>query len=264
MERDGAGRPAVGVIGIGHVGQNIVDRLESRFDVVAYDSASDALYPTEELAQCQLAIICVPTPSLPDGACDTSIVEKAVSAVPCELVWVRSTVPPGTCDELAQRYAKQVCFSPEYVGETNFSDAYDLQQFLIVGGEPQARHRIIDIVMQSAQPPERIVQCTNAEAELIKYMENAYLAAKVSVVAEFFELSQQLGLDWYAVREGWLADPRIGVAHSHALPHDLGFGGKCLPKDIAALCAFAEEAGAPVDVLERVRDANRNRRNDID
>jgi UDPglucose 6-dehydrogenase len=94
-------------------------------------------------------------------------------------------------------------------------------------------------------------------------MENSFLATKVGLVAEFYELSRKLGLDWYAVREAWLADPRIGRAHSHALPHDLGFGGKCLPKDVAALCAFADSAGSPLGVLEAVRDTNRNRRSDI-
>ena len=253
----------VGLIGIGHVGKNIATRIESTVDVVAYDTTWDMPYPTEELRQCQLAIVCVPTPSLANGECDTTIVEKAVAALPVDLVWVRSTVPPGTCDMLSERHNKQVCFSPEYVGETTFSDAYDLNQFLIVGGTPGARTRIIKFAMQCDQPPQRIIQCTNAEAELVKYMENSFLAAKVGIVAEFYELSQQLGLDWYTVREAWLADPRIGVAHSHALPHDLGFGGKCLPKDIAAICAFAEQAGAPLDVLERVRDANRDRRSDI-
>ena len=253
----------VAVIGVGHVGTNIVKRSEAVVDVVSYDTAWSRPYPAEELALCDLAVVCVPTPSLPGGGCDTTIVEKAVADLPIDLIWIRSTVPPGTCDMLAEQYGKRVCFSPEYVGETNFSDAYDLEDFLIVGGEPADRRAIVDFAMQHPDAPSRIYQCTNAEAELVKYMENSFLAAKVGLVAEFYELSQALGLDWYAVREAWLADPRIGEAHSHALPHDLGFGGKCLPKDVAALCAFAESQGVPLAVLEAVRDANVKRRPEL-
>ena len=253
----------VGVIGLGHVGGNVFERIESVVDVVTYDSATGEPYPTEALAECDLAIVCVPTPALPSGACDTSIVEKAVASLPCDLIWVRSTVPPGTCDRLAEIHGKRICFSPEYVGETTFSDAYDFDDFLIVGGADGDRAAIIDLVMRCPRRPTRIHQCTNAEAELVKYMENAFLAAKVGIVAEFYELSRRLGLDWFTVREAWLADPRIGRAHSHALPHDLGFGGKCLPKDIAALCAFADEQGSPLAVMQAVRDANIARRTDI-
>lgn len=253
----------VAVIGVGHVGANIIERVESTVDVVAYDIAWGTTYPTDELARCDLAIICVPTPSLANGECDTTIVEKTIAELPIELVWIRSTVPPGTSDLLAARYGKRICFSPEYVGETNFSDAYDLDDFLIVGGEPADRTTIIDLAMRQSKAPAKVHQCTNTEAELVKYMENSFLAAKVGLVAEFYELSQKLGLDWYTVREAWLADPRIGIAHSHALPHDLGFGGKCLPKDIAALCAFGESNGAPLRVLEAVRDANLARRPEL-
>ena len=254
---------AIGLIGLGHVGKNVLERIESIAPVVQYDVSWELPYPTEELSECDIAIVCVPTPALRTGECDTSIVEKAVAALPCERVWIRSTITPGTSDMLAERYGKRVCFSPEYVGETRFSDAYDFDDFLVVGGDPEDRQFIVDLAMRAPVRPSRIHQCTNTEAELVKYMENAFLATKVGLVAEFFELSQQLGLDWYSVREAWLADPRIGTAHSTALPHDLGFGGKCLPKDVAALCDFAAKSGNPLNVLEAVRDANVERRPEL-
>lgn len=261
--RSASSLPRVAVIGTGHVGRNIAQRARATHEIITYDVAEDDEYPTEQLSTCDLAIICVPTPSLPSGACDISIVDAAVAAVPVDLVWVRSTVPPGTCDELASRHGKRICFSPEYVGETHFNDAYDLEDFLIIGGRSQDREQIVNFVLETKGPPTRIYRCANAEAELVKYMENTFLAAKVGIVAEFYELSQRIGLDWDSIREAWLADPRVGHAHSHATPGDLGFSGKCLPKDLAALCAFADQIGQPLDVLAAVRDANRKRRSDI-
>ena len=253
----------IAVIGVGHVGINIIERFEPVVQVVSYDPARDAEYPSAELATCDLGVICVPTPPLPDGSCDISIVEQAIADLPVDLIWVRSTVAPGTCDQLAAKLGKQICFSPELVGETNFSDAYDLDDFLIIGGEPQARERIVELANRVAKPPSKIYECTNAESELVKYMENTFLAVKVGLVADYYELSQKLGLDWDTVREAWLADPRMGEAHSHATPGDLGFGGKCLPKDLDALCQFGRANGMPLPILEAARDANIARRPDL-
>lgn len=250
----------IGLIGLGHVGKNVLKRIQGIAPVVQYDIRWDQPYPYDELARCDLAIVCVPTPALASGECDTTVVEKAIASVPCDRIWLRSTVPPGTSAALAERFDKRIVFSPEYVGETTFSDAYDLEDFLIVGGEPEDRGFIIDLVMQGQERPSRFIQCTAAEAELVKYMENTFLATKVSFVAEFYELTQQLDMDWHTVREAWLADPRIGRAHSHALPDDLGFGGKCLPKDVAAITEFARQQSLPLEVVEAVQSANDRRR----
>ena len=106
-----------------------------------------------------------------------------------------------------------------------------------------------------------VVQQTDAiTAELTKYMENAFLAAKVAFCNEFYDLAASLGVDYNELRELWLLDPRIGRSHTWVHPQDRGFGGDCLPKDLAALLRASEVAGVPAHLLHAVAEANQRLR----
>ncbi len=252
----------VGIIGLGHVGRNIRDRLSSLgVDVVAYDRASGDPYPTSQLRDCDFTIVVVGTPPRPDGSADLADVHAAVEAAPTRRVLLRSTVPPGTTDALTRRTGKEVCFSPEYVGESAFSRmrweswAHD-ELFWILGGAPGTTRWFAARMAEIHGPEPRLYQCSAVEAEIVKYMENSYFAVKVTFVNEFYDLCQELGADWFAVREAWLADPRVERDHSAVLPRDRGYGGRCLPKDVDAILAVAERLGLPMPLLSATRAAN--------
>src|SRR5438105_6931231 len=108
------------VIGVGTVGTAMTTLLGPAFEVVTYDPLTTDSYPDAELATCEFAVVCVDTPMAPDGSCDTSKVRAAVERVPVGRVLIKSTVAPGTTDDLAAKTGKAVCFSPEYLGETPF------------------------------------------------------------------------------------------------------------------------------------------------
>jgi UDPglucose 6-dehydrogenase len=252
----------IGVIGRGHVGQNVVEQFGGSNEVVSYDLKDATPYPRDELASCAFVMICVDTPARPDGSVDVSRVESAVDAVPNPNILIRSTVPPGTTESLAVRKSANVCFWPEYVGETDFIGSSwakfaASEPFAIIGGTPDARHVFIDLLVPLLGPEVRIYQCAAAEAELAKYMENSYLAAKVTFVNEFRDLSDKLGLDWNTVREGWLLDPRIERDHTAVFTDQRGYSGKCLPKDVAGILKFAENEGVDLTMLSAVQEANR-------
>ncbi len=259
IEKDRGGHgpaPSVAIIGLGHVGRQVSERLRGAVSLLKHDPAVGEYASPEDLAQCAIGVVCVGTPPAPDGSCDISSVEQAVRDAPMKTLWLRSTVPPGTTDKLSKKYDKLICYSPEYIGETHYSDSYRLEDFLVVGGESEARHAIISLVLRQSAPPTRLFQCTSVEAELIKYMENCYLALKVGFVNEFYELATSVGADWNQVREGWLLDPRIGPSHTIVFPHRRGFEGRCLPKDLDALVALAHERGVPMTILEALGHAN--------
>ena len=78
----------------------------------------------------------------------------------------------------------------------------------------------------------------------------SFLAMKVAFVNQFYDVAQNLGVDFDALRTVWLADPRIGASHTQ-VTRERGFRGRCLPKDISALVtAMAPLGGAPL--LEQV------------
>jgi len=259
----------VGVIGLGPVGRSQVQLLEPHFTLVTYDTQDGTPYPAESLSECDFAVVCVGTPPLPDGACDISDVQSAVEALPLSRVLLRSTVPPGTTDRLIDVTGKQICFNPEYVGESAYAEPFwpggaATVPFLIIGGAPEARAYFIDRLLPVLGPDKTYFQTTAVEAELVKYMENAFLATKVTFVNEFFEICSAVGGDWNTVREAWLLDPRIGRSHSAVFDQARGFAGRCLPKDVNAIIRSAESAGYRPEFLAEVLKSNERFRTETD
>lgn len=251
----------IGIIGLGHVGTMMQRLFDGHAELVTFDASHGARYPHDQLAECDLALVCVNTPAGPTGACDTSNVYEAVKRLPTEHILVRSTVPPGTTDHLGEITGKQICFSPEYVGESRYHQpffSHDAAEvpFLVVGGPQPARQHVIDVMLPVLGPSKTYLQCTAREAEVIKYMENAYFATKVTFVNEFARICVAVGADWHTVREGWLLDPRVEPMHTAVFPADPGFSGKCLPKDLTAIIHAATEAGYHPQLLEQVRSSN--------
>ena len=250
----------IGIIGMGHVGSTMHGLLANHAQLITYDQASDSEYPHGDLAECDFAIVCVSTPAGPSGACNVTEVHEAVKRLPVSRILIKSTVAPGTTDHLAALTGKQICFCPEYVGQSAYfnpllADAAEMP-FIVLGGAPETRKWFIDALLPVLGPTKRYFQCTAMEAEIVKYMENTFFATKICFVNEFWEICRTLGADWHTVREGWLLDPRVEPSHTAVFSTDRGFSGKCLPKDTSAIVAAAREAGYEPSLLIEVLTSN--------
>ena len=100
--------------------------------------------------------------------------------------------------------------------------------------------------------------------EMAKYMENAFLATKVTFCNEMYDLAIQLGVNYNALREIWTADWRIGRSHTFVYEDNRGYGGNCLPKDISALIAIGEMANVDMSLMKSVVKKNNTIKNDED
>lgn len=252
---------------MGHVGREMRDLFGRHAEIVTFDAAEHEDYPAQELSTCDLGIVCVDTPSGAGGTCDTGNVREAVSRLPVSRVLLKSTVAPGTTELLCSSTGKEICFSPEYVGESTYHNPYwpggarDVP-FVILGGQPSMRRWLIDLLLPVLGPTKVYFQCSALEAEIIKYMENSYFATKVSFVNEFSRICQVFGADWSTVREGWLLDPRIERMHTAVFAGSPGFSGKCLPKDLRAIIEAAAAAGYYPALLAEVLSSNHRFRGD--
>lgn len=258
----------VGIIGHGYVGKGMERLFAPAFDVAVYDIATQP--DANVLAGSDLILICVPTPMVEDGSCDTSMVKEAVSVTwprsdaHKPLICIKSAVPPGFTDFLNFRDQTDVYHaSPEYMGEgTNFVPAWDYpdprdsrsHDFVIVGG-PRAVE-VLDFFQRVMATTARYVACTAIEAELTKRIENAFFATKVTFVNEMARIAAAHGVDWHTLRELWLLDSRVGRSHTAVFKDRPGFGGKCLPKDLSALIDEAKKAGVEAHLLEAIRETN--------
>lgn len=260
-------RQKIVVIGYGYVGKAYVKMLEGHYDVVVYDPAYnqshdyDGVHFTDSLQgfeHCRLGVICVPTPQALDGSCDTTHVRTTIEKLNTPLIVIKSTVTPGTTDELRAKSEKRLVFSPEYVGESKYYNPFfsnDMKEvpFVIAGGDDQDCNDYFDLLIPILGPTKTYFKTTSLSAEVIKYMENTYFAIKLTFINEMYNICQTLGADWYAVREGWLLDPRVERMHTAVFPSDRGFKGKCLPKDTQALVQAARNKGyEPRFLLEMI------------
>jgi UDPglucose 6-dehydrogenase len=243
------------VIGLGVIGSAQL-RLLGDMTHVAYDIKDDRKYPARAIHGCDFAVICVGTPRGEDGRADLTALHAALRRLPVRMpVMVRSTIPPGTTAALEATRAC-VVHVPEFMSERPdgvWREPSDVP-FLICGGTRKAIEWFQPVLTQMASGP---VWCgSGLEAELVKYTANLFLAAKVTFVNEMSRVCAAFGADWEAVRQGWLQDPRAGISHTQTEGHEPGFGGSCLPKDLAALIGASTDAGYFPAFLNAIEGAN--------
>jgi UDPglucose 6-dehydrogenase len=250
----------IGIVGYGYVGRHL-EQIFSRNDspTVVFDKyigMKNTPPLKREINSCDLVFVAVPTPSLQNGGCDISAVEEVVQWVTPPMC-IKSTIPPGTVRRLVEESGKQIAFSPEYVGETPFhaSTQSMVPELVAVGGERALCELIVNAYRSVFGPEPRYFVTDSNTAELAKYMENCFFATKVAFVAQFFLLASLFGADFTFMREIWVADTRVGRSHSTVVG-DLGFGGKCLPKDLSAIVRESLKAGGRAELLEAVQEFN--------
>lgn len=244
----------IGIVGAGHVGTAMLRIFP---DAAVFDKYKE-IGSREDINLCDVAFVCVPTPMAADGSCDTSSVDETLSWLEAESIVLRSTVPVGYVDAQMEKTGKQLVFQPEYFGETAAHPFADLASrgWITLGGSQAAAECAVR-AYQTVYNSDIVVNIVDARtAELAKYMENSFFALKVTFCNEFYDLAQACGVDYHRLRETWLLDPRMGRSHTFVYPQNRGFGGSCLPKDLAAIRAQARDLGVDSTLLDAISKKN--------
>lgn len=245
-----------GIIGVGHVGGSMAKLFP---DAILYDPYKN-LGTKEEINSCDISFICVPTPQATDGSCDTSIVEEVLKWLETPTIVIRSTVPVGFTNKA--NFDKpphiHIIFQPEYYGETvahPFADPHN-RPWITLGGDTIGCREAAK-AYKEVFTSELVINIVDARtAELAKYMENAFYATKVTFCNQFYDLAVSLGVEYDKLRETWLLDPRISRDHTFVYEDNRGYGGSCLPKDMAAIIHQGEQKGTDVSFLKSVSESN--------
>jgi UDPglucose 6-dehydrogenase len=249
----------IGIVGYGFVGRRLADLFGCVHKVTIYDKALPGYSSPsqrEAINSCHVAFVAVPTPTGPDGlSCDLTQVQETLSWITVPTC-IKSTVPPGTTKTVESWFKAPIAISPEYMGESSHHQwkTPDSYGFQIIGGARAVAELVMSAYRESSGASIEFHLTDSTTAELVKYMENCFLATKVAFVNQFFDLAKCLGVDFNEVRNLWLLDPRIGVSHTY-VREGRGFGGRCLPKDLRAIIAVANSFGG-AKLLEAVHDFN--------
>lgn len=245
----------IGIAGWGHVGKHTYKEFNNSY---IYDP-NQKLGNLKELNKCDVVFIAVPTPENKDGSCDTSIIENLISKLKVKLIIIRSTVYVGFTDYIANKFNINVVFQPEYYGETvdhPFAKK-DSREWISLGGSEESINLAINVYKTIKNSNIKINQGNAKDIEMAKYMENAFLATKVTFVNEMYDIAKKLGVNFNIAREAWVSDPRIGRSHTFVYEEKRGYSGKCLPKDIASIKKQADDNDVDSTLVTAVIDKNK-------
>jgi UDPglucose 6-dehydrogenase len=214
------------------------------------------------LANADVHFICVGTPQKENSlAADLSFVESAVESVmpflkPGSLVVGKSTVPVGTAQALSKKLAvsapqAELAWNPEFLRE-GFAIEDTLRPNRIVVGvtSDEAEETLREVFAPLLEIGTPWIRADLPTSELVKVAANSFLATKISFINAMAEVCEAAGADVTVLSQAIGHDPRIG---NKFLQAGIGFGGGCLPKDIRAFMARADELGA-TQALEFLRE----------
>ena len=207
----------------------------------------------QDAASADVHFICVGTPQRSDSlAADMKYVDAALDAVahvakPGSLVVGKSTVPVGTAARLRERLKAvnpevDLAWNPEFLRE-GFAVEDTLKPSRLVVGvvNDAAEAKLKEVYKTNLEENTPWIRADLPTAELVKVAANSFLATKISFINAMAEICEAAGGDVTILAKAIGYDPRIG---SRFLQAGIGFGGGCLPKDIRAFMARAQELGA--------------------
>ncbi|WP_415380211.1 UDP-glucose 6-dehydrogenase AglM [Halosimplex sp. TS25] len=250
---------------------------EPGLDDLIAEHAGDRLRATTDydaVRETDVTFLALPTPSEDDGGIDLTYMEAGAASLGealaekdgDHLVVVKSTVVPGSTEEVVAPAIEEtsgktagegfrVAMNPEFLRMgTAVEDFLDPQKIVFGAREADAYEtlgELFDPLVESSDAA--VVETGIREAEMIKYANNGFLAAKVSLINDIGNICKEFDVDAYEVADAIALDDRIG---GKFLRSGLGWGGSCFPKDTNAIIAAAREAGYEPPVLEAAVEVN--------
>ncbi|MDQ2707453.1 MAG: nucleotide sugar dehydrogenase [Actinomycetota bacterium] len=256
-------------------GQSTV--VEERIgELTAEVVASGALRATtdarEAITGSELSLVCVGTPSAPNGSLSTEYLERAAEEIGEAIgekrerhtVVFRSTMLPGTCERLLIPILERasgkragadfgVAVNPEYLRESTSVWDFNNPPKTVVG-ELDPASGDVTLALYTGLPGD-VFRVPIAVAEMSKYVDNSFHGLKIGFANEIGAIADALGLDSHRVIDVFLADRKLNISPAYLRP-GFAFGGSCLPKDLRGLVHAARRNDVAIPILANVLPSN--------
>ncbi len=258
--------------------------IEPEVDVMLADGLKQGLIKADtvigdHLNDSDLAIVCVGTPSAPDGSHNMGFIADVTRQIAAAIapdrskpltVVYRSTIRPGTMDELIAPIFRsfledrtddliELVYNPEFLREGSAVKDYFAPPKIVIGTHDGAPSATMDALNAGIDAPTFYVPFK--ESEITKFVDNTWHAVKVAYANEIGRVCLQTGIDAAKVHEIFVSDTKLNISPYYLRPGG-AFGGSCLPKDVRALQYISGDVGATtplVDSLLRSNDQHKHR-----
>lgn len=245
-------------------------------NIIARAVEADLLMATDDcrraVLESEISLICVGTPSLPNGSLDLGHVRQVCEEIGSVLsdktgfhvVAVRSTMLPGSIRsvviETLEHFSGKkagidfgVCINPEFLREGTAVYDYLHPPKTVIGETDSASG---DILLQLYAHMDAPVIRTDLEtAEMVKYSDNAWHAVKVAFTNEIGTICKAVGIDSHEVMAIFCKDLKLNLSSYYMKP-GFAFGGSCLPKDVRALTHRARSLDLELPLLNSILPSN--------
>ena len=242
-------------------------------EMVADNRLSATLDGPGAVAESDISMVAVGTPSLPNGDIDLQYVQNACREIGSaarnksarHILVVRSTVLPGTMeDDLiplleaelgpTMRERLGLCINPEFLREGSSLADFDNPPFTLIGTDECRVATEVAELYEELEAPVHMLPFK--AAEMVKYACNAFHGVKVSFANEVGNVCKALGIDSHQVMQVFCEDKRLNLS-SYYLKPGFAFGGSCLPKDLRALLYKAKQVDVATPLLLGTMETNR-------
>ena len=229
--------------------------------------------PMGAVADSEMSIICVGTPSQKNGKVSTQAVSEVSAQIggalsrkrPGHVVVLRSTVPPGSTRNLVlptlERYAGGkvgvqfgLAHNPEFLREGTAIADFDHPAKTVIGALDELAAAKTAQLYDGLKAP--LIQTSVEKSELVKYIDNVWHALKVCFGNEVGNICKALGIDSHDVMDIFCQDTKLNISAQYLRP-GFAFGGSCLPKDTAALAYRARELDLELPIISNILASNR-------
>jgi GDP-mannose 6-dehydrogenase len=243
--------------------------------IIASERARGAVSATTDAAaairETEVSFICVGTPPTSQGhlnldgifAVTRDIAAGIAAKKGYHVVAIRSTVLPGTNRKVTELIEKEsgkkagrdfsVVSNPEFLREGTAVQDYFHPPYTLVGSADPRASEVMSGVYKGIEAP--LILTGVHPAELIKYVNNAFHALKISFANEVGSICQKLGIDSHELMGIFCRDTKLNIAPYYLKP-GFAYGGSCLPKDLKALCTIAHDFYLKCPVLESIEMSN--------
>lgn len=227
---------------------------------------------TAAVNETEVSLICVGTPSSPNGSLSTEALERVVQTIGEALadapdrhtVVVRSTTLPGTCEQLVVPLLERasgrtagkdfgVAVNPEFLREGSSVADFNEPPKTLIGELDGGSGEVVERLYEGFAAP--VFRVAPAVAEMAKYVDNAFHAVKIDFANEIGAACQAFGLDSHEVMAVFSADTKLNISTAYLTP-GFAFGGSCLPKDLRALLYASRHNDVELPLLESVIPSN--------
>lgn len=221
------------IVGYGVVGKNLYNELKSLHPHI-YDKYHTQ-FNTKKDIKYDFCFICVDTPYIDENnVCDLTQVRNALEENDADIYVIKSTILPGTTEKLREETNKTIIFSPEYYGGTQHCNNFDFN-FTILGGPITKCSKVQQLLQRVYDARHTFHIVESRTAELAKYMENCWLATKVSFCNQFYDIAKKCDVDYHTLRELFILDPRVNPSHTFVYLDNPYWDSHCLNKDVPAI-----------------------------